>query len=429
MSQTLTAEPVEAEPMPREPGTSEAKPFNNIAIAILVVVSALAPLATATYLPAIPIAQADLLAGPVAMQLTLTTFILGTAVGQLVVGPISDLTGRRGALFVGLALYVGASVAVALSPNVTWLIGWRVVQGIGAGAGMVLGRAIVADRATGVMAAKLLGIMMAIGVVAPAVAPLLGVGLLRLTDWRGIFATVVLVGVLLIVAVAWKLPETRPRGSNRKVARPVPGGERSWGRFLALVAAGALSFAAMYSLISAGPYLYQGQFGFSPEWYALLTALVSVGMGVVTFAGTRALGRSTRWGVLTPRRMAGAALIVLVIGGVVVLIMHLLDAPVWAWLLAIALAQMPVGLASGTLTALIMDSAPIPPGGASAVAGVAQAGLGAVMPPIIGLGGDRPGGVMAMALLTAGVLALITYWWAAGRHRDTPVPHASGAKA
>lgn len=387
----------------------DALPFSKGVIAILIVVSALAPLATAMYLPAIPIAQADLLATPVAMQLTLTAFIVGTALGQLVVGPISDITGRRGTLLVALGLYVGASLAVALSPTVTWLIGWRVVQGMGAGGGMVLARAIVADRATGVAAAKLLGLMMAIGVVAPAVAPLLGVVLLNLSDWRGIFTAVVLVGVLLAVAVFLRLPETRGRGAGRGAGPALDMTERSWGRFIPLVAAGGLSFAAMYSLISAGPYLYQGQFGFSPEGYASVSALTSVGMGVVTFVGTRKLGKDSRFGLLTPRLMATVALSTLVVGALFVGAVHLLDAPTWLWIVALAFTTMPVGLASGTLTALIMDSAPIPPGAASAVAGVVMAGLGAAMPPIVGLGGDRPGGIMALALLVAAVLALGTF--------------------
>ncbi|MDO5498923.1 MAG: Bcr/CflA family efflux MFS transporter [Propionibacteriaceae bacterium] len=406
------------------------KPFTNTAIAILILVNALAPLATATYLPALPIAQADLAASPVAMQLTLTTFILGSAVGQLIVGPISDRTGRKGALLVGLLLYVGASVGVALSPHVAWLIAWRVVQGIGAGAGMVLGRAIVADRATGVTAAKLLGLMMAIGVVAPAIAPLLGVALLRLTNWRGIFGTVVIVGVLLAVAIVLRLPETRPRGQGRSHGVVADRSGGSWRRFLALVAAGGLAFAAMYALIAAGPYLYQRQFGLSPEAYAGLTAVVSVGMGAVAFFGTRALGRSGPMGLVTPRLMAGIALVVLAAGALIVGAMHLLDAPVWAWIAALALAMLPAGLALGTLTALIMDAAPIPPGGASAIAGVVQAALGAAMPPIVGLGGDAPGGVMALALLISALAALTTFALSGGRrtghaHRTPRPPRRS----
>ena len=153
--------------------TTPADPpiFTRAALAVLIVASGLAPLATASYLPALPQAQASLGATPVSMQFTLTATIVGVALGQLVFGPLSDRTGRKGALLVGVALFVLAGAAIAVSPNVGWMIGWRFVQGIGAGAGMVLGRAVVADRAVGIAVAKLLGVMMAIGVVVPAVAP------------------------------------------------------------------------------------------------------------------------------------------------------------------------------------------------------------------------------------------------------------------
>ncbi|MDO5677502.1 MAG: MFS transporter [Propionibacteriaceae bacterium] len=397
--------------------STASRPFSLTAIAVLIVISGLAPLATATYLPAMPLAQAELLASPVAMQLTLTTFILGTALGQLVTGPISDRTGRKSALLAGLALYLISTVAVALSPTITWLIWWRVAQGAGAGAGMVLARAVVADRVHGTAAAKLMSLMMAVGVVAPAVAPLFGVMVLQLGSWRWIFGSVVVISLLVVLAVVFWLPETRQRGVGRTAG---PGGRegRTWGPFLALTAANAFAFAAMYSLISGGPYLYQAQFGFSAESYAALNGVISLGMAAVTFFGTRAFGRSTRFGVLTPKRVALLSLSALLAGGLIVAAVHTLDAPVPVWLIALALVTLPVGLASGSLMALAMDASPLAPGSASAIIGVVQAVFGAAMPPLIGLGGEAPSGVIAVSLVVASGLALGMYLVGAAAPRE-----------
>lgn len=390
-----------------------ARPFSAIVIAVLVLTSGLAPLATSSYLPALPMAQASLEATPLEMQLTLTAFIVGTALGQLVFGPLSDRIGRRPAMLLGVAVYAIGGLAIVFSPDPTWMIAWRVVQGVGAGAGMALGRAVVADRAHGTVAAKLLGIMMAITILIPAAAPLVGVAVLAVWPWQAVFGMLSVLGAVILIGTAVWLPETRgERTLPHAPASGAPGAApriRSWRTYVAATVAIGLSFASMYAVISAGPYLYQGHLGFTPEQYAFATAAISLFAGAATFFGTRALGRVTRWGPLTPARLAAVSLGVLAVAGVALAILAVTDAPTWLWIVAMGLAMLPVGILSGCLTAIAMDAAPLAPGAASALIGLIFSAFGAAMPPIIGLGGTDPAGVMGFALLVCAVLAIAAF--------------------
>lgn len=197
------------------------------------------------------------------------------------------------------------------------------------------------------------------------------------------------------------------------VAPPARAARGAW----ASAAANAFAFAAMYSLISGGPYLYQSQFGFSAVDYASLDGVISLGMAAVTISGTRAMGTTGRFGLLTPRRVAALPLSALLAGGLTVGPAHAAGAPVLPWLVVVGLVTLPVGLASGSLMALAVDSAPIAPGAASAVIGVVQAVFGTAMPPIIGLGGAAPSGVIAISLVVASAMALVMFALGIGARR------------
>ncbi|MGI9210367.1 MAG: MFS transporter, partial [Rhodococcus sp. (in: high G+C Gram-positive bacteria)] len=153
----------------------------------LALLSAIAPLSTDMYLPGLPVMSESLGTTTVGVQLTLTTFMAGLGLGQLMIGPLSDGWGRRRLLIIGTLVLVASSALCALAPTVEVLIAARLVQGFSGGIGIVLARAVIADRARGDQAAKLFSIMMIIGGIAPVAAPLLGGALLGPIGWRGIF--------------------------------------------------------------------------------------------------------------------------------------------------------------------------------------------------------------------------------------------------
>src|SRR6478736_3485831 len=159
-------------------------------IATLALLAAVAPLAIDMYLPAFPAMATEFDTSASAVQLTLTTFLIGLAAGQLVFGPLSDRYGRRRPLIASAAVCVAAGVVCALAPNLGVLVAARLVQGFAGAGGMVIGRAVIADLVTGRVAAKAFTLMLTVGGVAPVLAPFVGGLLSGVVGWRGLLWTV-----------------------------------------------------------------------------------------------------------------------------------------------------------------------------------------------------------------------------------------------
>ena len=384
-------------------------------LALLVLVSAMPPLGTAAYLAGLPMAAEDLGITTGAAQLTLTVYIIGLALGQVVIGPLSDRLGRRKPLLIGIGAFVIFSVAIAFSPNLEVMLGLRLLQGISASAGMVLGRAIVHDLVQGDRAARALNIITAAGLIVPALAPLLGSAILAFADWRTIFLVLAGLGAAVGIWSAIKIPETHPvpKGETAKgTEASTPAGRyqatvppSSPLRFAMYTAVVSFAFMAMYSYVSSAPFIFQQLHGFTPAGYAWAGALLSLTMAGVGIAGSRLIGRTNRFGVLTASSAVLIGLVVLVVGSVLVLITVLTEAHVAWYIAALAVAVAPVALISGSASALAMDASPLRGGASSAVIGFTQSLLGAAAPPLVGvLGVDaRP---MAAVLVSAALLAI-----------------------
>ena len=183
-------------------------------VATVVFLTAIAPLATDMYVPAFPRVARDLGAGATQVQLTLTTFFVGMALGQLVGGPVSDQRGRRTPLLAAVLVMSAASVVCALSPTIGVLMAARLVQGFAGGWAMVIGRAVIIDLATGAQLIRVLNVIAAVGGIAPIVGPLLGAVILQLSHWRVSFWVVAGLGVVMAVAVLVAVPETLPPPSG-----------------------------------------------------------------------------------------------------------------------------------------------------------------------------------------------------------------------
>ena len=202
---------------------------------LLGVLSAFGPLSMDLYLPALPQVADEFGAGQAPVQLTISASAIGLAAGQLLAGPLSDRRGRRRPVLVGVSAWTLASLLCALAPNVWTLVGIRLLQGIGGAAGIVLARAIVRDRLEGVAAAKAFAVLASISAAAPVLAPVLGGQLLRLTDWRGVFGALTLLGLCVVGFALRRLPETLPvedagRGRRARSAGRGPGARSCGGR-------------------------------------------------------------------------------------------------------------------------------------------------------------------------------------------------------
>lgn len=382
-------------------------------VALLVLVSAMPPLGTAAYLAGLPMAAEDLGITTGAAQLTLTVYILGLALGQIVIGPLSDRFGRRRPLLVGIIAFVLFSISISFAPTLEIMLVLRLFQGIAASSGMVLGRAIVHDMVQGDRAARALNVITAAGLIVPALAPLLGSLILAFGTWRTIFLVLAGLGAVVGVWSFIRIPEThgvRAAAGPQKKTPTTP----NMLRFVMYTAVVSFSFMAMYSYVSSAPFVFQQLHGFTPAGYATTGAVLSLIMAGVGIAGSRIIGRETPFGTFTAVRAVGTGLVVLFLGAVLVLATVLLELHVAWYIAALAVAVAPVALISGSATALAMDSSPLRGGASSAVIGFTQSVLGAMAPPLVGiLGVDaRP---MAMVFVGAALLGLIAAWIARPR--------------
>src|SRR5215217_3945377 len=179
-------------------------------VVVLGAVNAIGPLSIDMYLPAFPEIADGLNTSAAQVQLTLTACVAGLALGQLVVGPLSDRLGRRVPLIAAMAVYAVASVSCALAPSALVLMGLRLVQGLAGAGGVVIARAVVRDLHSGAEAVRLFSSLMLVTGLAPILAPLAGAQVLNVTSWRGIFLVLAVLSALLALLVAFGLRETLP---------------------------------------------------------------------------------------------------------------------------------------------------------------------------------------------------------------------------
>lgn len=378
----------------------------------LALLSATAPFATDMYLPVLPHIAGEFGVEQAVAQFTLTGFFVGMAFGQLLIGPVSDVVGRRRLLLWSAGLALVASVLAALAPGIGVLILARILQGLGGGACNVLARSVVPDLLSGSAAAKTFSVLMAIGGIAPAIAPVIGGLLAEPVGWRGIFWTLTGLHAVQLLLAFLLVPETGGKAERTGgLVRTVAGNYLTvvrmplvWGFLLAM----AFGFGALFSYISASSFVLQTVYGFSPAHYSLLFAINALGMLVATTINSRLV---TRFGAVT---MLRAGLLLCVGGGLILTVAALADAPWYLIVACILLATSPVGFIMGNATALATGIRRELAGSISAVMGFVQSLLGGIVSPLMGLG-SQPTHTMAFGILTCGIIAAAAGFWATSR--------------
>ena len=390
------------------PAVDVKTPSRTRMIVVLGVMVALGPLTIDMYLPALPKIADDLSVSSSVVQLTLTGTLAGLALGQLIVGPLSDSLGRRRPLMAGIMLHIAASILCVLAPNLVVLGLARVLQGAGAAAAMVVAIAVVGDLFADNAAATVLSRLMLVLGVAPVVAPALGAAVLLHGSWHWVFAAlVVLAGVLLLVA-ALALPETLPP-SHRRPLR-VRGIAATYAellrdkRFVILVLVAALGMSGLFAYIAGASFVLQGTYGLDQQAFALVFGAGAVALIGATQFNVVLLRRFspqtiTLWALAAALLAAGVfvGLSVAHVGGLAGFVV-----PVWAILGT-------MGLVIPNAPAVALSRHPDAAGTAAALLGAAQFGLGAAVAPLVGvLGNDELAlsVVMAVSVLVA-LLALL----------------------
>ncbi|MEU6119214.1 multidrug effflux MFS transporter [Streptomyces sp. NPDC047117] len=416
-----TAESHQSRPSPRIPAASDgpapppapaaARRTGLLVTLILGGLTAVPPLSMDMYLPALPAVTQSLHSPAATVQLTLTTCLAGMALGQMVVGPMSDKWGRRRPLLIGMVVYILATAVCAVAPNAEFLIAARLVQGLAGAAGIVIARAVVRDMYDGVAMARFFSTLMLISGVAPVVAPLLGGQILRVTDWRGVFVVLTVIGVLLTLVVWRKLHETLPperrHAGGLGAALHTMRGLITDRVFAGYLLVSAFAFAALFAYISASPFVIQEIYGASAQTYSMLFGINSIGLVLLgQINGKLLVGRvsldkvlAVGLGLIT---LAAVALLLMSTGvfGPVGLV------PMAAGLFVL-MASMGLVMPSTNTQALLRTSHAA--GSASALLGTSTFLMGAVASPLVGIAGEGTAVPMAVVQCSCALLAVACF--------------------
>lgn len=359
------------------------------------------PFVTDFYLPGLPELTTVFSAPAAIVQMSLTASMLGLAVGQLLIGPVSDKYGRRKPLLWSLLLFVLSTAGCIFSPSIEWFIFFRLMQGLTGASGLVISKVVVTDLFTGKDMARYFAILAAVQFIAPILAPVLGGVVISLTSWQGIFAVLAVWGVVLLWG-GWRMEESLEPGKRLKV--PVL---KSFGcfagvvrnrKFLVMTLLLAFVSAVIFSYISASPFLFQNHFGLTPMRYGLCFACNAVGLvagsALVMRAGnTKAVLRWGCYGLLATCVLTSCAL--------------LLEAPFLLFEAMLFLMIFCCGVLIPLTTTLALDAEPDNKGVAAALLGSLSFLAGGIVAPLVGIGDML---VSTVVLFLAGaVVSLLLY--------------------
>ena len=374
-------------------------------IATVILLTAIAPLATDMYVPAFPRVAGDLSATATQVQLTLTTFFVGMALGQLGGGPVSDRYGRRPLLVGAVVVMAVASALCALTPSIGVMMAARFVQGFAGGWAMVIGRAVIVDLARGARLIRVLNVIAGVGGIAPIAGPLLGAVILQLSGWRMSFWTVAALGVVMVVAVLIAVPESLPpqrrHGGGLRTFASAGRQVLARRRYVGYVLVSGSSMGAIFAYVATSAFVLQSMNGLSPVAYSVDFAANAAGMTLAALVAARLAGRvATRKVILTGQIAALAAGVAMLVGAL------WFGTPlplVVACFFVLMTAQGLIGPNGGALA-----SAEVPghPGTGSAMLGFVTWVAAGVIAPIPGLGGQDTAVPMALLMIACTVLSM-----------------------
>lgn len=342
-------------------------------ILILSGLMAFTSLSTDIYLPAMPTMAKDLHGN---VELTITGFLIGFTIAQLIWGPISDHMGRRKPLFIGMVLFIIGSAGGALSTSITQIVFWRVFQALGACTGPMLARAMIRDLFARTRAAQMLSTLVLVMAIAPIAGPLIGGQIIRLSTWHSIFWLLVVIGALMFISLNW-LPETLPE--EKRVKASLAGAFRNYrslltnGRFMRYTLSLTFYYVGAYAFITGSPFVYISYYHVDPQHYGWLFALNIIGVMAMSVVNRRLVQRHALEQLLKYATMLAALAAV-----ALALLVKLESGGIVAIIVSIFLLFSMNGIIAATSTAAALDAVPNIAGSASALIGALQYGSGII---------------------------------------------------
>ncbi len=394
------------------PAATPARPVSELRLLlILSALMAFTSLSTDIYLPAMPQMARELQGN---MELTITSFLVGFALAQLIWGPVSDRIGRRRPLVMGVLLFVIGSVGCALSQTLGEIVLWRMFQAFGACTGPMLARAMVRDLYPRTKAAQTLSTLTVIMAIAPIAGPLLGGQIVRLGSWPGIFWLLAGIGVLMLFALR-RLPETLPveRRATSSALTAFADYRALLGNavFMRYTLCVTLFYVSAYAFITGSPHVYIEYFHVAPEHYGWLFGLNIIGLMAMSLINRKLVGRFSLDRLL---RAASTVAALAMLAGVVLAQLRIGGLP--GVVLPVFVFFSMNGVIAASATAAALDG--VPPGlagSAAALIGSLQYGSGIVSSLLLAaLPKETPHSlIVVMAVFAAGCAAMA--WWQRGR--------------
>jgi len=376
-------------------------------VLLLGALTAVGPFTIDLYLAAFPKITTDLGTAPAKVQLTITATLAGLALGQLLIGSLSDALGRRRPLIAGLTLYVLASLAIIVVQSVALLTALRFVQGLAASAGMVLSMAIVRDRYSGIQVGKVLARLMLVVGVAPIIAPVIGSQMLLIGSWRLMFGFLAGFGVLLLALAIFVLPESLPAERRRSGGvGPAMRAYQSLLRdrtFVLLALLSGFYLAALFTYVSSASFVFQREFGLSAQEFALVFTAGAVSLTAGTQINGALIGRLAPAQILRGAVVAGALLATSMLAAAV------LNLGMWPLIAGLVLTLLTAGFVLPSVPTIALDANPHRAGSAAALLGSVQFGVGAFVAPLTGVFGGASALSMAAVMFGAVVVSLALF--------------------
>ena len=370
--------------------------------AVLLLLTVFGPISMDLYLPLLPALTFELDAATSMAQLTVTACLMGLALGQLVAGPLSDRFGRRGPLLVGVSAYVLTSAWCAVVPSVEVLILARFVQGLAGGVGLVIAQAAGRDLYSGGALIRYFGRVTVLSGLAAIIGPLVGGLLATVTDWRGLFVFLAVIGVGILLVVVLAFTETLPRNHRTTggFADTVRGYRTllSDRRFLGAVLVSGFVSAALFAYLAGATYVLQGIYGLSPQQYALAFGLNSAGFMVFGWLAARSAERWSLHGTLV------VGLVMCTLGSLGLLAAGLAAMPVAVVIVSLLTMVSGVAVTTPPTTTIALAGYPQIAGTASSLLGMARFAFGGLAAPLVGVAGDDT--MLPLGIVTVASVAL-----------------------
>ena len=378
------------------------------------IMTAIVPLSTDMYLPALPEVQADFGVSTSLIQMTLTMTTLGMALGQILAGPLSDLWGRKKPLFIGMLVFIGATLGCVLAEDIDYFLFFRFFAGFAGASGIVIARAIARDVCEGAELTRFFAVLMMVNGLAPILASVIGGQILLFASWRATFVLLTLIGVGLAAAtlaysetLAKEARSSNVTDSLKKF--PILLKNRY---FLGHCLVQCFVFGAFFCYLAGSSFIFQNIYSVSPQAYSLIFGAIGLGLLVTGVLPARLAGR------VPDVRLLKYAVLVPLLGSILLLTEFYFTAPLLVIVLLLFLTVVPLSVMGAASFSLALSRQGKNAGSASALIGCSSMLLGACMMPVVGIVGDHTALPMAIIMVTLYALgALVFFSMIAPEHR------------